>query len=78
MTVSPPYGMGRGLLSVPSVSLRRETTKDAELPVPRHEKAVPLRQRAGPVRRDRPPILEHQELHGVLSVPSLMVDLSTA
>ncbi|CAM5356869.1 putative protein OS=Streptomyces griseomycini OX=66895 GN=FHS37_003201 PE=4 SV=1 [Streptomyces griseomycini] len=71
MTVSPPYGMGRGLLSVPSVSLRRETTKDAELPVPRHEKAVPL-------RRDRPPIPEHQELHGVLSVPSSMVDLSTA
>ncbi|MFE9941938.1 integrase core domain-containing protein [Streptomyces hirsutus] len=50
MIVSLLYKVARRLLSVPSVLLRRETTKDAELLVPRHENAVLRRQLAGPVR----------------------------
>jgi hypothetical protein len=38
------------LLSVPAVLLRRDTAKDAEPLVPRHENVVPRRQLAGPVR----------------------------
>jgi hypothetical protein len=40
----------RRLLSVPAVKLRRDSTKDAELLVLRHENAVLRRQVAGPVR----------------------------
>ncbi|WP_238597988.1 hypothetical protein [Saccharothrix sp. ALI-22-I] len=50
MIVSLLYKVTRKLLSVPSVPLRSETAKDAELLVPRHENAVLRRQLAGPVR----------------------------
>ncbi|WP_307822058.1 integrase [Streptomyces coffeae] len=42
--------MSRKLLTVPSVRLRRETAKDAELLVLRHKNAVLPRQVAGTVR----------------------------
>ena len=44
------YKVARRLLSVPGVLLRRDTAKDAELLVLRHENAVLRRQLAGPVR----------------------------
>ncbi|MFD0229661.1 integrase, partial [Streptomyces hirsutus] len=44
MTVSLLYKVARRLLSVPSVLLRRDTAKDAELLVLRHENAVLRRQ----------------------------------
>lgn len=47
MIVSLAYKMARKLLSVPSVLLRRETTKDAEL---RNENAVLHGQPVGSVR----------------------------
>jgi transposase len=47
--VSLLYKVARGLLSVPGVLLRRDTAKDAELLVLRHENAVLRRQLAGPV-----------------------------
>ncbi|ONI92850.1 integrase [Saccharothrix sp. ALI-22-I] len=50
MIVSLLYKVTRELLAVPSVVLRSETTKDAELLVLRHENAVLRRQLAGRVR----------------------------
>ncbi|MFF7856876.1 integrase [Streptomyces sp. NPDC007904] len=50
MIVSLLYRVARRLLSVPSVLLCRDTAKDAELLVLRHENAVLRRQIAGPVR----------------------------
>ena len=44
MIVSLLYKVARGLLSVPGVLLRRDTAKDAELLVLRHENAVLRRQ----------------------------------
>jgi putative transposase len=48
--VSLLYKATRKLLSVPGVLLRRDTAKDAELLVLRHENAVLRRQISGPVR----------------------------
>jgi putative transposase len=48
--VSLLYKVTRKLLSVPSVVLRSETAKDAELLVLRHENAILRRQLTGPVR----------------------------
>ncbi|MEW2493372.1 integrase core domain-containing protein [Streptomyces nodosus] len=50
MIISMLYKVARRLLSFPGVLLRRDTTKDAELLVLRHENAVLRRQLAGPVR----------------------------
>ena len=50
MIVSLLYKVTRKLLSVPSVLLRSDTAKNAELLVLRHENAVLRRQLAGPVR----------------------------
>ncbi|QTI90577.1 integrase core domain-containing protein [Streptomyces sp. AgN23] len=50
MIVSLLYSVTRKLLMVPSVLLRRGTTKEAELLVLRHENAVLRRQLAGTVR----------------------------
>ncbi|MGO4423330.1 integrase, partial [Streptomyces sp. MCAF7] len=50
MIVSLLYKVTRKLLTVPSVLLRCETVKDAELLVLRHENAVLRRQLVGPVR----------------------------
>jgi transposase len=48
--VSLLYRATRTVLSIPGVLLRRDTSKDAELLVLRHENAVLRRQIAGPVR----------------------------
>ncbi|MFI1855927.1 integrase [Streptomyces sp. NPDC020480] len=50
MIVSPLYQVTRRLLSVPAVLLRRDTAKEAELLVLRHENPVLRRQLQGPVR----------------------------
>jgi putative transposase len=50
MIASLLYKVARRLLSVPGVLLRRDTAKDAELLVLRHENAVLRRQLTGPVR----------------------------
>lgn len=50
MIASLLYNVTRRLLSVPTVLLRRETSKDAELLVLRHENAVLRRQLHSPVR----------------------------
>ncbi|MGW1797442.1 hypothetical protein ACWCQN_15870 [Streptomyces sp. NPDC001984] len=50
MITSLQYRATRSLLSVPAVLLRRETAKDVELPVLRHENAVLRRQLTSPVR----------------------------
>ncbi|ROP34952.1 integrase core domain-containing protein [Saccharothrix texasensis] len=50
MIVSLLYKVTRRLLSIPSMLLRSEAAKDAELLVLRHENAVLRRQLAGPVR----------------------------
>jgi hypothetical protein len=50
--VSMLYRVARKLLSIPKVLLRRDTAKDAELLVLRHENAVLRRHLAGPVRYD--------------------------
>ncbi|MFH9355791.1 integrase core domain-containing protein, partial [Kitasatospora sp. NPDC017646] len=50
MIVSLLYRATRALLSVPAVLLRRDSAKDAELLVLRHENAVLRRQLGGPVR----------------------------
>ncbi|WP_307841635.1 integrase core domain-containing protein [Streptomyces endocoffeicus] len=50
MIVSLLYKVTRKLLTVPTVLLRREMAKDAELLVLRHENAVLRRQLTGPVR----------------------------
>ncbi|MGC0318407.1 hypothetical protein QBC98_006925 [Kitasatospora acidiphila] len=44
------YKVARRLLSFPKMLLHRDTARDAELPVLRHENAVLRRQIAGPVR----------------------------
>jgi transposase len=48
--VSMLYAVSRKLLSVPAVLLRRDSSKDAELLVLRHDNAVLRRQITGPVR----------------------------
>jgi transposase len=48
--VSLLYRVTRKLLAVPGILLRRDTTKEAELFVLRHEKTVLRRQLVGPVR----------------------------
>ncbi|MFE2188215.1 integrase [Streptomyces sp. NPDC059455] len=50
MFLSLLYKVTRKLLTVPAVLLRRETAKDAELLVLRHENAVLHRQLTGPAR----------------------------
>ncbi|MGW3571651.1 integrase core domain-containing protein [Streptomyces sp. NPDC000941] len=50
MIVSLVYQVTRKLLSVPAVLLRRQTARDAELLVLRHENAVLRRQLASPMR----------------------------
>ena len=52
MTASQLYQLSRRLLSVPAVRLCRETSKDAELLVLRHENAVlrPATEEPGPLR----------------------------
>ncbi|MFV5999047.1 hypothetical protein ACNPQM_43905, partial [Streptomyces sp. NPDC056231] len=50
MIVSLLYGTARALLSVPAVLLRRDTAKDAELLVLRHENAILRRHVKGRVR----------------------------
>ncbi|GAB2991818.1 hypothetical protein [Saccharothrix stipae] len=50
MIVSLLYKVTRKLLSIPSVLLRSEVSKDAELLVLRHENAVLRRHLAGRVR----------------------------
>ena len=50
MIVSLLYKVTRRLLSVPAVLLRRDSTKNAELLVLRHENAVLRRQVPGPIR----------------------------
>src|SRR4051812_43059102 len=50
MIISLLYRATRALLCVPAVLLRRDTAKDAELLVLRHENAVLRRQLDGPVR----------------------------
>src|ERR1700704_6418558 len=50
MLVSLLYHLTRQLLSVPAVLLRRDSAKDAELLVLRHENAVLRRQIPGRVR----------------------------
>ncbi|GAA2472597.1 hypothetical protein GCM10010388_76610 [Streptomyces mauvecolor] len=57
MIVSLLYQVARKLLSVPAMLLRRDSAKDAELLVLRHENAVLRRQLTAPVRyepADRP------------------------
>jgi len=51
--VSLLYRAARTLLSIPGVLLRRNTAKDAELLVLRHENTVLRRQLKGPVRYER-------------------------
>lgn len=48
--VSLLYRAARTMLSIPAVLLRRDTAKDAELLVLRHENTVLRRQLKGPVR----------------------------
>jgi putative transposase len=68
--VSLLYKVARKLLSVPSVLLRGQATKDAELLVLRHENAVLRRQLAGPAaetgagRRVRPPTAPYSSGQG--------------
>ncbi|MDH6580533.1 integrase [Kitasatospora sp. MAP5-34] len=50
MIVSLRYKVARKLLSVPGMLLRRDSARDAELLVLRHESAVLRRQIVGPVR----------------------------
>lgn len=50
MIVSLLYRAARTMLSIPAVLLRRDTAKDAELLVLRHENTVLRRQLKGPVR----------------------------
>jgi putative transposase len=54
MIVPLLYQVTRHLLSVPAVLLRRDTAKDAELPVLRHENAM-LRRQLGDRVRYHPP-----------------------
>jgi hypothetical protein len=48
--VSLLYKLSRRLVSVPALVLRRDSSKDAELLVLRHENAVLRRQITGPIR----------------------------
>jgi hypothetical protein len=50
VVVSLLYKLSRVLLSVPAALLRRDSSKDAELLVPRHENGLRRRQIVGPVR----------------------------
>nr|WP_246144953.1 hypothetical protein [Actinacidiphila oryziradicis] len=52
MIVSLLYRAARTMVSIPAVLLRRDTAKDAELLVLRHENTVLRRQLKGLVRYD--------------------------
>jgi putative transposase len=67
VTVSLLYKVTRKLLSVPSVLLRSEAAKDAELLVLRHENAVLRRQLTGPVRYEPADRLWFAALSGLVN-----------
>ena len=73
--VSLLYKVTRKLLSVPSVVLRSETAKDAELLILRHENAILRRQLTGPVRYEPADRFWFAALSGVGGSSPLAEDL---